>query len=386
MSRPTVLHVINCNDAASIPAELAHQIDHSGFDVSVLGFYRPNGNLSGSGPVSEIGARNAFDLRAFGRLHRFIRDLRPDIVHVHHTLSASLGSVLGKLSGARAVVKSEHSDHRYFGLGQNMLNAVTLATADAVVCNSQHTARSFGWWESTLARRKTGVIYNGVNLEQIDKRATDPATARSQLGAPEDGFLVGIVGRLVPIKDHRTFLRAAALVVEKIPSTRFVIVGSGPLQRELGIEAAALGLGERVLFTGHVDRGRVYEILWALDLFVISSLSEGFCNAAVEAMAAGRPVVVTRVGALPEVVGQAGRFVPARSPEALAVAILDMASKSKETLGSMGQACRKRVEERFTIEQSAQEYAGLYRRLLSKEDAFPSREREPRAHSDTALS
>ncbi|MDB4979604.1 MAG: glycosyl transferase [Myxococcales bacterium] len=182
------------------------------------------------------------------------------------------------------------------------LTATWTALADHIFCISRATADVF---VRRGRGRKVEAMYNPVDV----RRFTDASRAedvRGQLGARPGEVLIGTVGRLHPRKDVETFVRAAALVAARAPSARFVVVGSAEVpveveyQRRIEALIAELGLSGRFLLAG--ARRDVPAVMKALDVFVLTSRHEGFGRVVAEAMAAGRPAVVTREGALPELV------------------------------------------------------------------------------------
>jgi glycosyltransferase involved in cell wall biosynthesis len=197
---------------------------------------------------------------------------------------------------------------------------------------------------------KVRIIYNGVDPQRFD-----PATDRRVLAefgiAPSDK-VVGILAALRPEKDHSTFLRAARLVIDQMPSAKFLIVGEGETRPAIEREVADLGLGSCVTVAGR--REDVADILRAMDVFVLCSYSvECFPMALLEAMAAGRPAVSTAVGGVPEMIeeGVTGFLVPPRDPKALADSLLKVLTDD-DLACRMGRAARTRVEEKFNLRAS----------------------------------
>ena len=367
MGRYRVLYLVSRRAVTSVPLDLARCLDLGHFDLTIITCFasRPAAEATaGSIPIIELGARGKYDVRAWCALYYLIQQHRPHILHVHHTLPAALGCLFGRLLKVPAIVNTRHHDHTESNPGQSLLALITLGLADLILCNSNYTRRSFRWWERRLAGRKSVTVYNGVDIQRIDQSFVEPARVRAQLGLRPEAFVIGHAGRLVREKDQATLIRALAIVVDEGLDATLVVVGAGPLRDHLLSLVGSLGLENRVVFTGELARPRVYQILHTLDLFVMSSHTEGFGNAVVEAMAARRPVVVTRAGALPEVVGEAGRVAPPRSPAALAAAILEVAQLSPAALAALGEAGRGRVEACFTIQQAGAAYSRSYRQLL----------------------
>jgi glycosyltransferase involved in cell wall biosynthesis len=200
-------------------------------------------------------------------------------------------------------------------------------------------------------------IRNGVDLQRF--RPRDRIEARTALDLPATPLTVGMAGRLVPVKDHHTFLSALALLREQSVDVAAAIVGDGPLKAELRARAADLGLGPHVRF---IDaRTDIERVLPAFDVFVSSSVSEGLSNSILEAMATGLPVVATHVGGTDELVddGRTGVLVPPSDPHALARALRQMISNTELRLG-MGASARRRAEREFDLERMIREYERVY--------------------------
>jgi glycosyltransferase involved in cell wall biosynthesis len=215
--------------------------------------------------------------------------------------------------------------------------------------------------------RRIEVVYNGVDVGPLPDQQSR-ARARQLLGLPDHAVVVGTVARLDPVKDLATLLTAFARLGDLRLPCFLVIVGAGPERQALEHRAAALGLGARASFTG--DRRDVRALLPGFDIFANSSTSEGISITILEAMAAGLPIVATRVGGTPEVVvhGQTGYLVEAGAPEALAEALTYLLNEPSKR-AEFGRVGRQRVEQCFTIDRMVAEYLRLYESLGSQEGA-----------------
>ncbi|MDT8434839.1 MAG: glycosyltransferase family 4 protein [Anaerosomatales bacterium] len=219
---------------------------------------------------------------------------------------------------------------------------------------------------------RNAICAGGVEPERVVTipNGIDIATVRSDAGlpAPEGlraaGPLVGCVGRLAPVKGVEYFVRMAGPLGFQVPRARFVIAGSGPEESRLRAIAYAYGLGDRLVFLGHVSP--VAPVLAACDVVVIPSLSEGFALVAAEAMALGKPVVGTNVGGLVDVVadGETGILVPPADPEALAAAVARLLHDPALSI-RMGEAGAARAEERFTVERMVRDHLALFEELAA---------------------
>ena len=180
-----------------------------------------------------------------------------------------------------------------------------------------------------------------------------------------NALLFGIVGRLTPPKDHETFLQAAAIIKEKMPNARFLVVGDGALREILERRATELNLHDVLQFTGFRDD--IPEIMSALDILVFSSQWEGLPVTLLEGMAAARAIVATTVGGIPAVVedGKAALLVPPADPEALARACIQLASDTEQRL-SFGQAGLERVTSAYSISSMTDRTVSLYEMLLAE--------------------
>jgi glycosyltransferase involved in cell wall biosynthesis len=204
--------------------------------------------------------------------------------------------------------------------------------------------------------RRLGVIYNGIAIGPAPTPA-DRAEIRARLGVADDVLVVGTVARLDPVKDLGTLIEATRLVAAHAP-IRLVMVGDGSERGSLEDVAVRAGISDHVTFLGHRNDARAW--LAGFDVYANSSISEGVSLTILEAMAAGLPVVATRVGGTPEVVDDTcGRLVPARDASALAATLLALHG-SRETIRALGADARARVERQFTIERMVADYAGVY--------------------------
>jgi glycosyltransferase involved in cell wall biosynthesis len=188
---------------------------------------------------------------------------------------------------------------------------------------------------------------------------------RAALGVQPDTLVFGTVGRLLPVKDHATFLAALAVLRQRGLPFQAVIVGDGPLRRALADSARALDLSSSVRFVG--NRDDVAALLAGLDVFVQSSISEGLSNTVLEAMASGVPVVATDVGGTGELVepGYTGLLAPASNPAALASAIGTLATDAPARQ-RMGLAARARAQSTFTLSGMVAAYERLYVELFAR--------------------
>ncbi len=268
------------------------------------------------------------DLRALLALVRLIKQERPHIVHTHTAKAGFLGRMAAFLCCVPVIVHTFHGHvfRGYFGPLKTRL-FIWLERLAARLSSMILTV-SEGLRDELIAYRvappdRIRVIPLGLPLADLTSLEGLRGRFRHELGCSTGSPLVGIIGRLVPVKNHELFLAAARLVVQAMPEVRFVIVGDGERRAELEALVTQMGLSDVVCFTGW---RRDLPLIYAdLDVVVISSHNEGTPVSLIEAMAAGVPVVSTAVGGVPDVLrgGELGALTPPGDAEALSVAILE---------------------------------------------------------------
>jgi sugar transferase (PEP-CTERM/EpsH1 system associated) len=307
------------------------------------------------------------------RLARIMRSYKPHIVHTRNW--GAIEAVLAaKLAGVPVVVHSEHGYEldMFAGLPvrRRVFRRVAYAMADAVFALTREL-REFHARQARVSPESIGVIYNGVDTERFAPNRESRMALRAELKLPENSFVVGSVGRLVPIKDHLTLLKAAAKFAETGMDVRVLLIGSGPEREKLQREAAG-SLPGRVCFEG--DSDRVPEMLNAMDVFVLPSLGEGMSNTLLEAMACGLPVLATNVGGNPEIIENDSNgclFAP-RDVQWLAEKLRILAS-DRELARRMGAAARRRTTETFSLTRMIKNYREFYFDLVARRSVAPAR-------------
>ncbi len=346
--------------------ELVAHMDPDRFEIHLVVFYDPADCLGGdlTPEVARLPHVRLHSLHkrrgpagylvALPRLLALVLRTDPEILHgyLDGNLPALLvGAPLRKrlVWGIRATSVTE----RLSGPGQALFKA-TLWFAryvDLVIFNSQAGRSS----HQALGMRARGtlVIPNGFDTGRFRPDASAGARLRAAWGVPAQAPLLGIVGRLDPVKDHPTFLRAAARVGQVLPEAHFVCVGAGPEDYAARLKALArdLGIDGRVHWAGHCDdMAAAYN---ALSLLILSSLREGFPNAVGEAMACGVPCVATRVGDAGLLIGETGCVTAVADDQALAGAALALLAESPQACLERAQAARARICERFSCQALA---------------------------------
>jgi sugar transferase (PEP-CTERM/EpsH1 system associated) len=312
-----------------------------------------------------------FQLLLF-RLARIMREFRPHIVH-----SRNWGAIeaipAARLAGVPVAIHSEHGYIPSTASGlparQRIIRRAAYAMADAVFCVSEEL-RNYHARQAWLAPEKISVLHNGVDTTRYSPQPDLRRAARERLQISDSTLVLGIVSRLVPIKDHATLFRAAERLRDRKIDVRVLVAGSGPERQRLEAQVeASPALAGRVAFLGASEN--VPEIINALDIFVLPSLTEGMSNTILEAMSCSIPVVATRVGGNPELV-QEGRTGLLFSPgdDAQLAAQIELLASSEELRRDYGAAARRRVLEDFSLDQMLDNYRALYRHLATRKDVL----------------
>lgn len=310
--------------------------------------------------VFVLGRRPGNDPLLVLRLVRLLRRERPDIVHSHSWGTLCEGYVAARVAGVGLFIHGEHGTMELRPRNVRVQRWVW-SRADQILSVSSTLADRMAE-EIGIPRERVRVILNGADLARF--RHYGRSVARGQLQIDDNCFVVGTVGRLVPVKDHAALLEALGLLVIRGVRCQALIVGDGPLGPALRAHAERLGLGAVVRFLG--SRSDVERVFQAIDLFVLTSSSEGLPNTVLEAMASGLPVVSTDVGGVAELVeqGKTGILVPSGEPVAIADAIAALADDPCLRV-RMGQAGRQRACEGFDIRRMVDDYERLYLDLVS---------------------
>jgi glycosyltransferase involved in cell wall biosynthesis len=291
--------------------------------------------------------------RALLEMRGFLRRRQPHVVHCHNMFAHLYGGLGARLAGRIPVVLTKHGmvvPAR--GLSARMNRWLVKQTA--VVGVSEPICELMRRW---LPRHEVRHIPNGVRLDGLPGVSVFD---RRPGGSPErQGYVFGMVCRLAPQKDFETLLGAFAEVVREEPKARLVIVGDGPVRREVSATVDRLGLTDHVALLG--ERQDVGDLLATFDAFVLSSHQEGVPMTILEAMAAGLPVIATAVGGVPSMVvdGLTGRLVPPGSPTTLRAAMSE-AIRAPEQARQMGLAGRTRVEQEFDLRRVVARYEEVY--------------------------
>jgi glycosyltransferase involved in cell wall biosynthesis len=309
------------------------------------------------------------DLSALFSLWRIMIREKPDLVHTHTSKAGILGRCAARLAGVPAVVHTPHG-HVFYGHFSSPASKIYFLFERIMACFTDRLiALTHGERDDYLALsvgnpKKIVTIHSGVDVDHYLHAKVNIQGKRKSLGLKPEGLVVGTVGWLLPIKGPMYLLEAMDEVWRKHPDAILVYVGKGDLEGELRQEASRMGVSEKVRFLGWRDD--VHEILPVLDIFVLPSLNEGMGRVLVEAMAAGRPIVASNVGGIPDLIyqGENGFLVPPADSKALARKVAFLIS-NPDTRREMGEGGR-RMAVRFGTDSMVQKIDQLYLDVLAE--------------------
>lgn len=310
--------------------------------------------------VDACGKRPGLDLRALRRARALIRQSPDAVIHTHNAMAhyyavlASLGLPVKCRINTRHGMGGRTRSGRQEWLYRQSLRGTDYAVA---VCEA---ARQRFAADGMRPRRALLSVPNGIRLERF--RPADDVARQSlvaELGLPTGSRIIGTVGRLQPVKDHALLLRAFAKVRVQVPEAALVIVGDGPLRAALEAQAEQAGLSDALRFMG--DRHDVPRLLTGMEVFALTSKSEGYSVALLEACASSLPIVATDVGGNREIVrhGINGRLVPSGDTAAIATALIALL-RGGEQAAAMGRAGYAWAQAEASFRTMAERYHGLY--------------------------
>lgn len=358
MNKIKIIHIItslNFGGAERLLLDLARHLDKERFEVKVA-------TVVGSGPLQDEFAKAGVSVKVFEKkskmgfrviwqIAKYLRAEKPDIVHAHLFGGDTWGRLAAILARVPVIVSTEHNTNFDEGRAKRLIKKVLSWKTKKIVAVSE-AVRNYSIAVDHLRPSKILVIPNGIETEKF------AAVAGKNFSNPP---IIAVVGRLEEQKGHK-YLFEALNLIKTIPWILWV-VGNGSLKNQLEQLAKDLSLRERIIFLG--ARRNIAEILSQIDIFVLPSLWEGLGLAVLEAAAAGKPVVASRVGGIPEIIedGVTGLLVRPKDVKNLADGLEHVLLGEGEA-HEMGERAREVVREKFDIEKMVKTYKKLYDGLV----------------------
>jgi glycosyltransferase involved in cell wall biosynthesis len=305
--------------------------------------------------------------RGFWQLYRIIKAEKPHVVHTHTTTAGFLGRLAARIAGVPVVLHTMHF-HPFRGYYNRFRTQAFILVewlgahlSDSIITLSEGLRRELAETYHITERKRINVLPIGLDLQSFATTKRHQGIFRRAWNIPDNVPLVGIIGRLLPVKNHTLFLEAAKRIHSQRPDVCFVIVGDGEERERIEQQSRDLELADVVTFTGWQQE--MEAIYSDLDALVICSLNEGTPIPIIEALVAGCPVVATDVGGIPELLdgGKLGKLVPSDDADALSAALLETLGQPPDT-----SVARETMMRRYSIDRLAQDMDSLYRGLLAK--------------------
>lgn len=306
------------------------------------------------------------------KLFSLFRQMQSDIVHVQYLAPGLIPIITARLAGMRKVISTVHIAGSYaYGTKAKVLLRIASFLCDRFICVSRGV-EEFWFGDSQVfdpanvnKSRKHYTVYNAIDTKAIAQviNTSDKTKIKREMNI-EGRPVIGIVGRLAEQKGHSILLDAMLQIVKEIPDVMLIVTGDGPARQRLIEKTASLQLDKNILWFGAQPQNKVFELYAIMDVFVMPSLYEGFGLTAAEAMAAGLPVVGTKIEGLSEVVevGVTGVLVPAGDSDALSEAILKFL-KNPEKAKTYGKNGRLRAVRLFSLNNFSKSMQGIYQSI-----------------------
>jgi glycosyltransferase involved in cell wall biosynthesis len=357
-----VLHLIETGGPGGAERMLLTLADRLATGRSVIGVVRGGWLETRAGaaglPCVRLTGPGRRDPGILVEMLRVIRRERIGVLHAHEFYMSVLATAASLVTGV-PVVCTVHGKHYYPDRRRRRwLYRLTAARA-RMVAVSRDLADYF-CARTGVRPGRVRVVHNGIDASHYAATSRDRGLAGT-LGIPGDAFVVGTLGNLYPVKGHPDLVRALGILRERCPRMHLLVLGRGEMREPLLALAAALGVSDRLHLAGF--REDAAECLGVMDAFALPSRSEGMPLSLLEAMAAGLPIVATRVGGVPEALedGRTGLLVPPGDPEALAGALAAVAEQPARAW-DLGRAAQRHVRDHFSVEAMVRQYQDMYDR------------------------
>jgi len=370
-TRKTVLfvnHSLAMGGIERMICDFAESLPEDAFDVHAAVFESGGvleKRLAAAGiPVHYLDKKEGLDYGLVRRLASLSRAIGADVVHSNN-YSAWLYSVLAtRFGGTGVCVHTEHSSIEVGERRRYLLEWLLSHGTHSVIAVSEKVRDNLAR-RARISERRLHYIPNGIDTGRFARLPDVRQAVRSRLGLASGDVVVGAVGRLVPVKNHRLLVEAFAHAHRHCDRLRLLLVGEGPEREAIQASIAGQGVGDQVILAG--ERQDIDSVLNAMDIYVLSSFSEGMSLSLLEAMSAGLPVVATAVGGNVDLVedGGSGMLVPSGDAAAMQQAIVDLAADA-QMRDRMGEASRKIVVARYSRDAMIRRYSDIYSRATAR--------------------
>jgi sugar transferase (PEP-CTERM/EpsH1 system associated) len=357
-----VIPAMNVGGREKVVIDILKQLDRTKFNIEVVCLGDKGGLYdefeSTDLPIHFFKKKAGFRPKLFIELKKHFTKHQYDIVHSHNPGSFIYTAIGAELARIPMIINSEHGYSYDITFRKRLFESFLMNIIDLTLTVSDDLCKKI-LNRPFVKQSKVKRLYNGIPVEKFLHDVQKRKEIRNFLNVGETTLLIGTIGRLVKVKDHKTLIRSFKIVHQTFPDSKLVIVGEGTRKNELFDLSNQLGLSSEIIFTG--TRDDISCILSGLDVFVLSSISEGISITLLEAMAAGLPVVATSVGGNVEIVEDhfSGLLVLPKSPQLMAKALIFMIQNvsKREKFGDTG---KKTVMQKFNIKKMIENLEAIY--------------------------
>ncbi len=362
-----LVHTYGFGGLENMVTNLVNHLDPDRFESTIISFapLKPLNNRIDTNHVRvlSLNKRGGNNPILIYKVCQLLKNIGVDIVQTHNWGTALEGILGAKLAHVPAIVHAERGTIE--GKKRNIILQRFLWGLAKQVLSVSEAHRKKVTAIVGFPHGQIKAIVNGVDTERFSPKPEIKNEVRAKLGLKKDRICIGTVGSLRPVKNQMLLINACKVVFSRFEHVEVLIVGEGPLKTQLMQTVASLGFSERIHFAG--SQSNIPEILNALDIFVLPSLSEGMPNAVLEAMACGLPVIATAVGGVPEVIDNPrdGIVIDSQDEEALVSALTHLL-ENKDSRAEMGTQGRLRMLKHFSLKKMVRTYETLYQDMLDE--------------------
>lgn len=310
--------------------------------------------------------KHTFDWTIIRDIYKLIKQNSIKVIRTHQYHANLYGRIAGLLAKVPCIVASVHNVYTIDKkIHRRIINHFLARYTDRIVAVSKAVMHDILIYDR-ISQNKLCVIYNGIEMRSF---LNMHGNIRDELGIPKNTPLIGTVGRLTPQKGHKFLLEAIKKLKFKFPEIKLLIVGDGPLKNDLKKYSQTLNIDDKVIFLGL--RRDIPNFLSSIDIFVLPSLWEGLSNALIEAMASGKPVIVTDIPPIKEIINseELGVLIPPENSDAIADA-LELLLHDKTRSETSGNAAKEKAFSSFTIEKTIEQYTSLFEDILRNKNVL----------------
>ena len=316
-------------------------------------------------PVYVWGVDKLYGLRAMGKffgLVRLFKTLHPDIVHTYLFSANIFGILAAVLAGVPVRISSRREVGTWKGAPHIVAERVISRLCDTILVPS-NAIKDFAVRHEHVPAHKFTVIHNGIKEDRFNADAEE-SEIKTELGISSRDLVIGSIANTIPVKDHDTLFQVADRITDRFPDAKFILIGGGKLLEHFRQKAKEKGKDDRIKYLGY--RIDVEKILPLFDVYICTSLMEGFSNSILEAMAAGKPVVATKVGGNCESVkdGENGLLVAPKDVDAFTEQISRLLT-DRSLRQDMGRKAKEIFDQQFTLTRMVGRFKHMYSNLLS---------------------